>query len=255
MQVEVAAITYSGARPYNEDAHGYWHDGRYVCCLVNDGAGGHGGGDVASSLARETLLRGFSREPGMGGETLRALIDEANAAIVARQKESAELEKMRSTTTFLVIDMQDDMARWAHVGDSRIYLLRGATVQQVTTDQSLVQQMVSSGVLSAADAASYPHRNVLLSALGANDGSMEISVSDDAATLRDGDVFLMCTDGLWEHFDDEALTDSLAQARTPQAWLDSLAAVVANKKKPGQDNYTALTVWLSDPDQATRIMA
>ena len=97
MEVEILTLSRQGGRNYNEDAYGHWHDERYVVCLVADGAGGHGGGDVAAAIARGSVLAGFAAAPGLEAEGLRRLLEQANLDVVARQAEGGTLAAMRST--------------------------------------------------------------------------------------------------------------------------------------------------------------
>lgn len=255
MDIEIVTLSRQGGRTYNEDVHGHWHDERYVACLVADGAGGHGGGDVAAATVRASMLGSFSGAPSLDEAVLRALVERANLDVVARQAEGGKLAGMRSTVVFAVIDLEREVLAWVHSGDSRAYLFRGGAIVARTTDHSLVQQMVAGGMLDEEGARLHPQRNMLLSALGSIEEAPDIAVSD-RMRLMPGDVLLLCSDGVWEPLGDECLVDTLHASRTPSQWTELLDAQIKANAKPGHDNYTALTLWVmrDDSDDETRLM-
>ena len=256
MEVEIVTLSRQGGRSYNEDAFGHWHDERYIACMVADGAGGHGGGDVAAAVARSSVLAGFAAAPGLSVAGLRQLVAQANLDVVARQAEGGTLAAMRSTLVLAAIDLQDHELAWAHTGDSRAYLFRGGALVQRTVDHSLVQQMVASGMIDEEGARLHPQRNMLLSALGSVEESLEVSVSE-RMTLRAGDVLLLCSDGVWEPLGDERLRDTLWASRNPSQWVEQIDAQIKTLAKPGHDNYTVVVLWVqadvADND-ATQLM-
>ena len=244
MQIEIITMSRQGGRAYNEDVFGQWHNDRYVACLVADGAGGHGGGDVAAATARASVLGGFSAAPALEAESIRKLVEQANVDVVNRQAEGGKLASMRSTVVFAVIDLDAQALTWVHSGDSRAYLFRGGAIVARTTDHSLVQQMVASGMIDEESARLHPQRNMLLSALGSIEEPPEISVSD-RMKVEPGDVLLLCSDGVWEPLGDECLLDTLHASRNPTAWTEMLDAQIKAHAKPGHDNYTAVTLWMT----------
>lgn len=255
MEIEIVTLSRQGGRSYNEDVHGHWHDERYVACLVADGAGGHGGGDVAAATVRSSALGGFSAAPSLDQANLRALVEQANRDVVARQAEGGKLAGMRSTIVLAAIDLESEALAWVHSGDSRAYLFRGGAIVARTTDHSLVQQMVAGGMLDEEGARLHPQRNMLLSALGSIEEAPDIAVSDRMRLLP-GDVLLLCSDGVWEPLGDECLIDTLHASRTPTQWTELIDAKVRANAKQGHDNYTALTLWVigDDGDDVTRLL-
>ena len=252
-EIEIVTLSKQGGRDYNEDAYGHWNDERHVLCVVADGAGGHGGGDVASAVVRRSVLDGFSAQAGIGAGLLRQLLERANLDVVARQAEGGKLAAMRSTVVLAAIDLQAQQVAFAHSGDSRAYLFRGGAVARRTIDHSLVQQMVAGGMLDEEGARLHPQRNMLLSALGAVEPAPEIAVSERIG-LQVGDVLLLCTDGLWEPLGDACLLDTLRASRDASQWVEKLDAQVKARAKPGHDNYTALALWVHEDDETTRLM-
>lgn len=251
MEIEIVALSKQGGRHYNEDVHGHWSDGRYIACLVADGAGGHGGGDVAAGIARSTILSAFASQPNVTREALRALLVSANAAVVGRQSEGGALASMCTTVVLAAIDLHKEELVWAHCGDSRAYLFRQGKQQARTTDHSLVQQMVATGMLDDEGARAHPQRNLLLSALGAIGAELEITTSEPMQFLA-GDVLLLCSDGVWEPLGDSRFVQMLASAPSPRAWLQHVDESVRAHAKPNHDNYTALTLWAYAEDEVTQ---
>ena len=193
MEVEIVALTRQGGRDYNEDVYGHWNDGQYVACLVADGAGGHGGGDVASNIARSSVLDGYARLPTLDTDVMRGLIEAANLAIVNKQGDSSALAHMRTTVVLASVDIEQQKVSYAHCGDSRAYLFRGGELLARTTDHSLVQGLVAGGMLDDEGARLHPTRNVLLSALGSVEDPLEVSVSGPV-TMEPGDALLLCSE-------------------------------------------------------------
>jgi len=243
VEIEIVSLTRQGGRSCNEDAFGQWNDGRFVACLVADGAGGHGGGDVASAVVRSSVLDGFAVAPGLNPENLRRLLEQANLDVVARQAEGGRVAEMRSTVVVAAFDLHQNEFAWAHTGDSRAYLFRGGALAARTTDHSVVQQMVNDGLLDEETARLHPLRNLLLSALGSVDEPLETGVSGPAP-LQEGDVLLLCSDGVWEPLGDACLLQTLQASRDASQWIEQIDAQVRAHAKPNHDNYTAMVLWV-----------
>ncbi|WP_248323974.1 MULTISPECIES: PP2C family serine/threonine-protein phosphatase [unclassified Caballeronia] len=254
MQLQTASVSEVGGRSRNEDALGEWRQASLFASVVADGAGGHGGGDIASRIAVDTVLAELSRVAQAGvaltGPNLLRVLLRANDAIIDAQEHDRELAQMRSTAVVLGIDEATGLAAWAHCGDTRLYCFRrGATVVQ-TQDHSLVQSMIDANLLEARDVRSYPRRNILFSALGTAE-DLAIAASTEPFPIADGDAFLLCTDGFWEHLDECAMIEAIGHAPTPAAWLDLMVAHLREAARPNQDNFTASAVWIGDASQAT----
>ena len=161
--------------------------------VVADGMGGHRGGATASRLAGETIKAQY-----LGSETydiaqaLRESLTRANARIFSEAQANPDLRGMGTTTSALVV--KNNQAWFAHVGDSRIYLVRGDEIRQITEDHSLVASMVREGLLTAKEAETHPRRNVLQRSMGVGE-DVDIDVSGPFPILEN-DVFVLCSDGL-----------------------------------------------------------
>ena len=161
--------------------------------VVADGMGGHRGGATASKLAAETVKAQYlgSESPDVP-TALREALARANKRIFTEAQANPDLRGMGTTTSALTI--RDGAGWFAHVGDSRIYLVRGDEIRQLTDDHSLVASMVREGLLTSAEAENHPRRNVLQRSMGVAE-DVEIDVSGPFK-VQDGDVFILCSDGL-----------------------------------------------------------
>jgi serine/threonine protein phosphatase PrpC len=245
LALEVALLSDRGGRKYNEDACGHWHSRSHLCCVLADGAGGHGGGDIASKLAVGELIGRFSQQPSQRAAELGQMLRVTNDVLIGQRIPGTAREDMHSTVVCLVIDFMQHRAHWAHCGDSRMYWLRQGRVYNRTRDHSLVQGLVDSGLLTPEQVRSHPKRSELRSALGIAPEVLEVSAGEGDDAVQPGDVFLLCTDGLWEYLDDADLERTLAAAPNPGAWIGELSTEVrrAARHKASHDNFSALTVW------------
>jgi len=250
VQIELALLSEPGGRPYNEDACGHWHSDQHLCCVLADGAGGHGGGDVASKLAVSHVLGRYAQAPAHDPAALQALLWETNQQVLAHRNDGEHLRNMHTTIVVLSVDLQARTALWGHCGDSRLYAFRGGRVVQRTRDHSLVQSLMDAGLLDEAGARHHASRSELYSALGTQEGDLRISVAEQAWSLAGHDVLMMCTDGLWEWVPDEQIEAALAASSEPHTWLAHLERLVrhATTGRPSHDNFTALAVWLGELD-------
>jgi serine/threonine protein phosphatase PrpC len=249
LAMEVALMSERGGRAYNEDACGHWHSEQHLCCVLADGAGGHGGGDVASKLAVQNLLTAVADHPADCGDQLPHLVRQTNQVILDRRQSGTRWADMHCTVVCLVVDFIQHRAYWAHAGDSRLYWFRQGRLSTRTRDHSVVQGLVELGLLDAPDLRRHPQRSELRSALGIQPDDLDISASPGPADIAAGDCFLLCSDGLWEHLDDREIEEALAMAPAPRAWLDELSRRVtaATQGKSGYDNFSAMALWLSRP--------
>lgn len=245
IEFDLAIISRQGGRSYNEDACGHWNSDHQLCCVVADGAGGHGGGDIASRLTVQYLIERCAQQDFNSPAGVHELLMSANSHVRSNQLPGTTQENMHSTVVTLLINLQDHTALWGHVGDSRLYVFRRRQLRAQTKDHSVVQSLADAGMIRADEMRTHPQRSELLCALGSDEYDLRISVSPDPWLIAPGDVFLMCTDGLWEYVDEALLQSTLAQAQDPRQWLAMLEALVLQNAahKPHHDNFSALTVW------------
>lgn len=237
-----------GGRGRNEDACGYWTSDACGCWVVSDGAGGHGGGDVASRLVVSTVLGAYAEDPLVASEKVVALLQEANAAVMTRKAGGGVTRDMHATIVLLLADRSSGLAVWGHVGDTRIYLFRSERVLYQTRDHSVVQTMVDAGYGDAAMIRSHPQRSLLTSAIGLSE-DVELTVSAKPLQLHSGDVFLLCTDGWWEHVQESEMERLLGASAGSDAWLLEMEKLILQRALSVSDNYTALCVTVSESEE------
>ncbi len=272
LQYSAAALTHRGRRrASNEDAFGYSvEDGIYVVC---DGMGGAAGGEVASTLAVEQVLRLLAefresstratRAAGANGagaigaassgtistlvaesaseavpEVIAEAIAQANTAIHSRAQRSLRLSGMGTTLVALVADGARLLA--VNVGDSRCYRLREGRLRACTEDHSLIEEQVRMGRMTRDEAARSPLRHIITRALGT-----QSQVTPDVVELdpEPGDLYLLCSDGLTRELSDERIEEILGRAGS----LDERCAalVEAANRAGGQDNITCLLLTVA----------
>jgi serine/threonine protein phosphatase PrpC len=216
------------ARERNEDSY----LARSPVFAVADGMGGHKGGEIASALALEVL--GGDHLPADGAELVERVRD-ANRAVFERSASDREVEGMGTTITATIAGQ--GAIRIAHVGDSRAYLLRDATLRRLTEDHTLVQRMVKEGRLTEEEASVHPQRSVVTRAIGVDE---RVQVDEGALEVHDGDRVLLCTDGLTGMLSEKEIQSTLESAPGPQAAADALVA--AANRAGGLDNITAIVL-------------
>jgi PPM family protein phosphatase len=207
---------------------------------VADGLGGHQGGEVASAAAVEPLARLDGREladPGEAAEALANAIRAANEAILDRAAGDPALYGMGTTVTAAAF-AGDRSLQLAHVGDSRAYLLREGGLAQLTTDHTVVGELVRRGRLTPEQAAIHPERSILTRAVGL-DPRVPVDLPDPLE-LKSGDQLLLCSDGLTETVDDDQIARLLSAAPDGHAACTSL--IDAANDAGGPDNITVVLV-------------
>jgi PPM family protein phosphatase len=249
-KIELAILSRQGGRVDNQDACGHWRSGRRLCCVVADGAGGHGGGDVASKLVVRHIIDQASLAPLACLEEVKDLLIDTNAQLRRHQSESGNTKDMHSTVVALFVDLGCQEALWGHAGDSRLYLFRDGLMLSHTRDHSVVQAMVDAGVLMPEQMRTHPRRSELQSALGTRPEDLLVSTATRPWPVKPHDVFLLCTDGLWEYVDEAEMCASLSAAADPGAWLAGMEQLVllhaAAAGKTGHDNFSGIAVWVGD---------
>ena len=189
-------------RGNNEDSFGYWEpedDGQFSrqgrLAIVADGMGGYEGGQEASRLAVESVISSY--RDFRGDDPQQALIEALHAAHRRiRQQAAAHVEFAGMGTTCTAAALIEKSLYFAHVGDTRLYLVRGGQMSQLTRDHSYVGRLVESGVLSREEAEHHPQRNILTAAMGTGI-DLILDSPGRPEQLLSGDLLVLCTDGLW----------------------------------------------------------
>jgi protein phosphatase len=238
VQIEYGSQSDQGrSRTSNEDS--FKASGAKSIFVVADGMGGHAAGEVASQIAVSTVedLMGRPEDAEDGAdEVLLDAAQGANARVYASQNDNPELAGMGSTLTALTF--RDGQYFIAHVGDSRAYRLRDGALEQLTRDHSLVWQLYESGVLRKEDLSSHPQKNLITRSVGPHP---RIEIDLERGDVREGDIFLLCSDGLTDVVSDLRLHAVLTDPnRTPQQMCDTLVQLANDAGGP--DNITAVIV-------------
>ena len=217
-------------RKQNEDAA--WFDEARAVFAVADGMGGHLAGEVASRMAIEAVQRMARENERPGIAALREAVACAHETILAHAQDHIECTGMG--TTLSVLWLGENYAYIAHVGDSRIYRLREGSLTQITQDHSLVEELVRAGLITREQARTHPRRNIITRALGTHgENEPDMLVTD----VQDGDVFLLCTDGLTGMVPDDEIERTLRDCGM-EAAADRLLALALDAG--GRDNVTLI---------------
>ena len=250
-QIELATLSRPGGRDSNQDACGHWRTGERLCCVVADGAGGHGGGDVAAELVVRHIIDQVSLAPLARADEVHDLLVDTNAHLRRHQSDSASTRDMHSTVVALFVDLTCQEALWGHAGDSRLYLFRDGAMLSHTRDHSVVQLMADAGLLMPEQIPTHPRRSQLQSALGSAPEELLVTTVARPWRLQPRDAFLLCTDGLWEYVDEAEMCATLSRAADPDDWLAKLEELVlrhaAERGKVGHDNFSGIAVWVGEP--------
>ena len=232
-EVNILAKVFQGTnvgkvRQNNEDALIVIEPETFV---VADGMGGASAGEVASQMLIETVKSFLSRSPAPWDEKiLSQAILLANDKILNRARLNEEYRGMGTTAT--ILSLYGGKAYFAHVGDSRLYLLRENYFAQITEDHSYVETLVRSGEITHEEARLHPMRNVLTQAVGA---MPELEIDAANFSVASGDIFLLCTDGLTNMVEDELIAKILLGAPNP---ADAL--IEAALSAGGKDNISVI---------------
>lgn len=223
-------------RSVNQDNYYVDDDGRFF--IVADGMGGHAGGQEASKIATEEIKTYLddhweSDEPSM--LLLEEALKEANEGILKDQETHPERGDMG--TTVVLVAFREEKPWVAHIGDSRLYRLRGTQLEQITEDHTWVAKALQAGEITKEEARNHPWRHVLSQCLGRRDiHQIDIETLD----VQPGDRLLLCSDGLTEEVPDDLITASIEESSNIEEAVTKL--VEEAKKAGGSDNVTVIIV-------------
>ncbi len=250
MDKNVVGLTDTGrVRENNEDtfiAERVQNDTLIVACVI-DGVGGYAYGEVAAAVARQAILDCFSHASGAKLSELRASLMVANDRIFAEKQRDSDYARMACVLTLAVVDPENNQFVYAHVGDTRLYLLRDGSLIKVAKDHSFVGFLEDTGRLSEAAAMRHPKRNEIDKALGF---IPRIDTPDDyietgQSPFLPGDMLLLCSDGLTDLVVKTDITAILTE--TGSLAEKGAKLVAAANEKGGHDNITVVLVYHDRP--------
>ena len=215
-------------------------DGRYIAACVIDGVGGYEGGEIAAALARQAILDYLSVSSGDAITTMREAFVVANEKIAAEKAKNPRLESMACVATLALVDVAAKTFSFAHIGDTRLYLLRDRSLVKISKDQSFVGYLEDSGRISEDEAMQHPKRNEINNAIGFDAQLNAADIETGTSPFLPGDLLLLCSDGLSDLLRSSAIAEILLTEGTLAAkagWL-----VAAANEKGGKDNITAVLV-------------
>jgi len=243
MQYIIARTSRLGNRAINQDRVAALERDNTVLLVLGDGLGGKTGGEVAAQVMVDTIANAFRdatlpiKHPK---EFMTRSLHQAHHAVIAAGKKVDP--PINPGTTAVLCLVQNGSAWWAHVGDSRLYLFRGGVPIYRTRDHSFVEKLVERGHLKNDDRNTHPLRNYMTRCIGLSDSVPEVTVSNEVS-LQNGDVIMLCSDGLWEPVDEMQLGMKLMDGRLSDA-LNKLAEQAEETSYPSSDNISAVAIQI-----------
>ncbi len=247
-------------RTNNEDNFGF--DLRRGIFVVCDGMGGAAAGEVASKIAVDTVLAYFRKDPGRAespvvGRKFEGVSEDAAALANAIQLANQSIQETGANnpnragmgSTIVAVCLHGNLFSIANVGDSRIYLVRGGGIQQLTSDHSLVMEQVRRGLMTVEEAERSEMQNVIVRALGSED-IVEPDLEDHE--FAPGDVLLLCTDGMSRYVKEEKMLEVVSSARSLSEACEAL--IEAAKAGASDDNITCVLVRVAEQSWGERLI-
>ena len=247
--IEAEVLTDVGCvRDHNEDCVSVVHEhnshGDRALIVVADGMGGHNAGEGASAAAVKLLEEAFANLRNEPAARLKSAFIDANAKIFKQSAEQAEMRGMGTTCTALLL--QDGFGYSAHVGDSRLYLIRNGSIYQMSEDHSAVMELVTLGEITMEQARHHPDKNVITRSLGGRE-QVEVSTWTRPMRLLAGDRFLLCSDGMYDLVEDEEICKVTAEY-SPLNACRQLVDIA--RQRGGGDNISVAIAELKQLDHA-----
>ena len=248
MQVKAFGMTHVGRqRQHNEDSFLVEDNARLF--LVADGMGGHAAGEIASRIAVDSISEfivhtkeddgtwphAYDEHYKRSTNRLMAAVRMANTRVLEAMRKDARLRGMGTTVVACLAD--DDIMSFAHVGDSRAYLIRDKQLSRITNDHSWVFEQVQAGMLTEAEAEKHPLRNVITRALG---GALQVTPDASEIEIRKGDVYLLCSDGLTGMVPEDEILRTVTENEDLEVACQRL--IEKANERGGLDNVTAVLV-------------
>ncbi len=247
MRFSVYQESHIGGRKNNQDRMGYSFTRDALLLLLADGMGGHIQGEMAATIAMQTIGSLFQRNATPYVKKPERFLEDSFFAAhreILRYRATHDLPETPRTTIVACL-IQHNNAIWAHCGDSRLYWMRGGQILARTRDHSRIETLIAQGKADASERDTHPDRNKLFNCLGApNPPIVEVS---RRASMQAGDIILLCSDGLWGVMPDHVLAHRLHTNTIVRAVPDMVGAAVGIGGKNG-DNVTGLAMMWESSD-------
>lgn len=239
MNITYGMLTNKGERAVNEDFLDVSITPERLAFILCDGLGGHGNGDIASRFVTEQVKAALEQN-----KTVEESIQHAQDALLEKQIAEHAGNSMKTTVTCLTL--AGDQARFAHVGDSRVYYFEKTKYVLRSQDHSIPQMLVNRGDIKEKDIRHHEDRSRLLRVMGTEWDRPKYQVVE-GIKLTKRSSFLLCSDGFWELIDEKQMSKTLKKADSPQQWLAAMEEIIlANGKGTNMDNYSAIAVFVRD---------
>jgi serine/threonine protein phosphatase PrpC len=254
MQFTIFQESRRGSRKLNQDRIAYSYSREALLMVVADGMGGHVGGEIAAQIVTRLLVERFQQEARPIIRNPHQFLEEtmlrAHAALGHYARQLSMIESPRTTCVACVV--QGNHAYWAHAGDSRLYLFRNNAIAAQTRDHSKVQYLIEQGLITPQAAATHPDRNKVYSCLG---GILEpVLEMSKRVRVEKGDLFLLCTDGVWGVMGERELIRSLCGLPV----LAAAPLLLAEAERRGGtegDNLSAIAMFWGSEDPGVEVSA
>ena len=210
-----------------------------LAVVLADGMGGHNAGELASSLAVEYAAEQAKEKDFTGkncASQITRIMDEANKLVYSKSLQ--DIAHVGMGTTMIMAVVTDSEINIGHVGDSRVYILRKGELERITTDHSLVEELLQSGAITTEEAENHPSKNVITKALGCEP---KINIDNYKRKIENGDKMLLCSDGLTNMVKEQEIRTVLTGTKDPEEAVDKLIEKANNYG--GEDNVTAVAVY------------
>ena len=240
MYFDTYHYTNKGGRLYNEDCADYRIKGDCGMFILADGLGGHTHGQAAAQIVTKTFLNHLMEENIHDSRWFEAKVQEMNQAVCEQQKKNGS--NMRSTMVALCVDKKS--AVWAHVGDSRLYYLSEGKLKEITKDHSVAYTKYLLGEITKDQIALDADQSCLLRSIGGEKVTPDIRLWEEE--LKNGDGFLLCSDGLWEYLKDEEVLIDYLKSQNAKKWAEYMLLRVMERIPSNNDNMTLITLVLHE---------
>lgn len=253
MKFSTAQSSRLGNRNTNQDRCAIFTREQYTLLVLADGMGGHKGGEKAAQATIDTCQTIFDNIC-LPIRDIRTFIEQlaklSHKAIQEQNKDEPDIPR----TTFVCCLIKGNNAIWAHTGDSRLYLFREGYIHNRTRDHSYIQDLLQLQAMTEKEASIHPMRNYVTACLGGPGDKLHISISQTTA-LKDKDLILLCSDGLWSAVNEKQMLSTLhSHSISLEKSLDQLTNLADNNSYPHSDNTTAVAMYIEDCNPSTGII-